>query len=495
MNPLSVRNSKHQDWNVKTLGIECCDQGFMAAVSVGPEEELVALEDNRGLASPGFVYFDGEEYRYGSAAEAQAKLLPKFVSDRCWDQLSRRASDITAAGKSPLYSELAYHYLKSIWDRICTIHSADQVLLALPGDFLEGELGDEERIGLILGMVKDMEIPLAGIIDLACAAVLAHMNDNPEMTKKILMIDLPQHALIISQIDCEAGIRRMNVVHSSRCGHASIFGELVTHLSNRFLGETAFDALHNAESEQCFYNQVKGLLGTLKSAPRGIIEMGSSQRSRTMTVSKEDLALGLESTTTVLIDQILNAWGEAADKEVDWSLLLSERAAAVPGLSDRLQNAVPCAVYSLQSGAAARGAVLFGRQASLIRDLEETPLTVSITRDQIPISPRIRPDKLATPTPVDSPTHLVHQGVAYPLRNGPLNLALITGASVEDGRTVTLHLADNGVYLEPQPNSPVRLNQQVASHRTKLNPGDQLQFHSATGILDLLLVKVMSATG
>ena len=64
-----------------TLAIEISDIGLEAACESGPI----------GMPSPGYAHLDGGELVTGEAARAAARLEPRFVNHKYWDQLDLRS--------------------------------------------------------------------------------------------------------------------------------------------------------------------------------------------------------------------------------------------------------------------------------------------------------------------------------------------------------------------------------------------------------------------
>jgi hypothetical protein len=262
---------------VRTAGLELCDAGVCATAVEGADAWLIPLENN-GVSSPGYVYYDGERYICGRQAENRSRVYPRFVSDNCWDQLSLRVSDIKVEGKSPFYSELAFHHLQHIFKRIHQEGPVDKVVIALPGGFIAGD-GEEEKVGLVLGMIRHLKIPLAGMVDMAAASLVGHTRSGEWRTPVAMHLDVHQRATTATVFKAGASVERVHLA-SIPVGYAQVYHEITPKLANRFLSLTAFDVTHDAETEQQFYNQVKTLLEYLKDHEAVTLEMGGTRRPR-----------------------------------------------------------------------------------------------------------------------------------------------------------------------------------------------------------------------
>src|SRR5688572_19110263 len=155
-----------------TLGIEMCDAAFQAASCDGGEVKCLSVIDGKGaLEWPGFAYHDGDKFFFGRAAEDQWFVHPRRVAHTFWARLAHEPSTIGPIGKTAVFSELAYHFLRDFMERAMTGTAADKVVLAVPGAYLKDVGTEEEKIGLLLGMAGELKLPLAGVVDMACAAL------------------------------------------------------------------------------------------------------------------------------------------------------------------------------------------------------------------------------------------------------------------------------------------------------------------------------------
>ena len=271
---------------INTLGLEFCDEGFLAAARVGEQERLVPLETD-GPSSPGFVYFNGSDYLAGREAENLSRIHPRIVTDTCWDQLSLRPSIISTRGKNPLFSELAFHHLKHLWSRLNGVVSQLKKLFWLCR-VITSRLRTTRKnleIGLILSMARDLKIPLAGIIDMACASIIPHLPSIDTRPFTALHLDIHQYTIVVTVIRVSEVIERQHIIRFSDLGYAHIINELMPKLANRFLSQTAFDVTHDGKTEQAFYNQIRRLIDELRYAPECSLELGGLKRPRQMVVT------------------------------------------------------------------------------------------------------------------------------------------------------------------------------------------------------------------
>ena len=515
---------------MRTIGIELCDGGVLAAEMQEEEVKLLALEGSRH-ASPGFVYMHENGYSCGKEAEGYLRIDPRYVSDRFWDQLSLRASDLNISGTPPPYSELAFHHLQFVWEKICSDGPVDKTVLALPSEYLVGEDGDEEKIGLILGMVQHLQIPLAGLVDMATVTVAQYARRLNEDDDRILYIDIHQHATEISTLRRGQLIQRERL-HRSRIGYNRVLGELLSKLANRFLSQTAFDIHHDAATEQAFYNQLSNLLETLTVDEEGAIELSRRTRSRKMLVPLEVVERHLEPINAKLrqfVQRTLQQIPANINRHA-LPIMVSSRVARLPGLMAQLRTLGGVRLYALPEGATAMAVARFGGGLDIIEDLEETPVTIDLPvaengplptelKNRATIDDRATINDRATgdvdisrsagnqdegrePAPAGAttrPSHLVFRGVAHrieptgytigqSLKKTVDGLSLPSPLGFEAVEHGVLHVEDERLILEIRTPDGILLNGQPTAQREFLETGDVLTIELNGNAAELYLV-------
>ncbi len=474
---------------MRTIGIEFCDDGFIAVEAAESKFHFIELESS-STQSPGFVYYDGERYICGRQAQIRSRIYPRYVTDRCWDQLSLRLSDLNVPGKAPRYSELAYRHLSMIWKHIQAGGPVGKVVFALPGNYLLGDEGDDEKIGLILGIAQGLNIPLAGIVDMACASLLAEIKPLGigAGAASAFHIDVHARSAFFSILQLKPQLRSVRLA-TAPIGFHHVFAELNPKLANSFLSQTAFDVTHEAKTEQQFYNQTQNLMEWFKDREEATIEMESFKRSRKMSVYRDMAAKHLEPVTESLAQIIGKVakeyWTAEEIKKIPF--IFSERAAKIPGLPEKIAAAIDCSITAADFGSAARGAALIGQTASVFENLEEASITSAIDLGQLGLAPAIEktngePADDDVPAPASNknkdtgaemaPTHVVCQGIGRRIGQSGLNL----GETLENGpeRLSLTRNSDGRVQLENSTNGILLLNGQPARQGEILKPGDLL---------------------
>ena len=156
-----------------TIGLELCDAGFLTAASDHTDTKLLAIADSKGATDwPGFAYHEGSHFSFGRTAEDMWFVHPRRVAHAFWSKLAHdTVSTLNIPTRSPSGSELSFFFLREfIQQLIAASGPLEKIVLAVPGSYLKDAAAEEEKVGLLLGMAAELKLPLAGIVDMACAA-------------------------------------------------------------------------------------------------------------------------------------------------------------------------------------------------------------------------------------------------------------------------------------------------------------------------------------
>lgn len=190
----------------------------------------------------------------------------------------------------------------------------------------------------------------------------------------------------------------------------------MSELADRFLEETAFDATHNLETEQKFYDQVKRLLLGFSQKAEKVLSIQGKRKVHRLSISYHDLCQKFESIYAIFPSLISQAMHHCASGKETVPLFVSKNLARLPGLVAKLNE--NHATYSLPEGSGAWGASQLATALPILKQLEDTPLFKHIEC----FSSATCFEKDATEKEVDnflnistssSPTHIVSKGIAY----------------------------------------------------------------------------------
>ena len=160
------------------LGLEISDAGILAAGS----DPLRLLEiDGQKQESPGFAIPEKNRLVVGNKAASKAHLFPLQIINRFWDQLNTEPLK-QKYRHAQNHAEIACAHLSHIWEHI-KMHG-NEMIIAVPDYYRR------EQLGLILGMARELSIPVNGFVSLPIAA-----SFHPCPDAMLLHLDIYLHRL------------------------------------------------------------------------------------------------------------------------------------------------------------------------------------------------------------------------------------------------------------------------------------------------------------
>jgi hypothetical protein len=429
--------------------------------------QFVSTRGKLSRPSPGFAMVDGHELAVGVDAESRARLNPRRLHSRFWQDLGT-----TPLGRPfPSYlrtADLAHAHLQAVW--AADGGGAGEVFIAVPGVY------SDDQLALLLGIARELSIPVRGLIDAAVAAAA-----DRELEKHVLHLDLHLHRAVLTELEHGEEIVRRSVRTEPRIGLLALRDIWARIIAQAFVRATRFDPLHNAGTEQVLYAQLADYLEVLAERESTEIRIASGGRQHSVELDRARIVDAAIAGYDALAALVTNH-----ERPDDTTLLLSHRAAALPGLVDHLNEHTAFTVTVLHPAAAASGALA---HADRIRSPE--PALPLITRlpglDARPPGPVTIP---VSPPPDGGrhlPTHLVVNGIAHRIESVPLILGRsgIEETASDLPRVSVRWLAEQAV-LDVPPEIEVTLNGNPIEGRTVLAPGDRLRIVSAES--DVLVV-------
>ncbi len=183
-----------------------------------------------------------------------------------------------------------------------------------------------------------------GLVDSAVAALVGREIDQP-----VLHLDLDLHRAILTVI--APGPKRRSVSVSSGVGLAALEDAWLRFIAGRFLKETRFDPFHSAASEQDLFDRLPSILSQLGRRNSTTVTLTADGKPFTVEIERAELETAVAGRTGEL-DELVTS----ASSEQPGGVLLSARAANVPGLADRMARVTGLEVGVLGLAAAAAGA-------------------------------------------------------------------------------------------------------------------------------------------
>lgn len=419
------------------LGLEFCDAGLQAAFHETDGPRLWNPEEAPGpLGWMGLAYQDGTECRFGRPAEDAWFVHPRHVSSSFLSLLSREDSVLSLEGKPLSYSQLTYYFLRNYHARLAVAGPPEKILLAVPGAYLKDPATEEEKIGLLLGMASDLRLPLAGVIDMAVAAVCDPRLEYFDRKLPLFVVDVHLHGAEITLIRHEDRFVRRDFTYLPQAGYAELLRHATTAMGNRFLRHTTFDILEDGRIEQAFYRQTKDFL--LSGHAEHFFQINTGSHAYEMNATREQLGVDTANFVQHLVQGTLTFQQKVTGRTGICTVALTDRAGLLPEVAARFRAAGLTRLLRLPAGAAAAGAARLAAERSVPASLTEVPVDiVSPSNLLLPSRPTVCSYHLvksrqASETP--SPTHAICQGrgealdglTAFTIGTGPrqVNLAL-----------------------------------------------------------------------
>ena len=419
--------------------------------------QFVSPRGKLSQPSPGLALIDGHGLAVGVDAESGARLNPRRLHSRFWQDLGS-----TPLGRPfPNYlrtADLAHAHLKSVWDADGS--DAEEVIVAVPGVY------SDDQLALLLGIARELAIPICGLIDAAVAAAA-----DRELEPRALHLDLHLHRAVLTELEHGQEIVRKTVRTEPRVGLLALRDTWARVIAQTFVRATRFDPLHVAATEQVLYTQLDQHLEVLAGKDSTEVRIASDSRQHTVELDRARIVDAVVSAYDTLASLV-----RAHEHPDDTTLLLSHRAAALPGFVDHLEEHTGSSVTVLHPAAAASGALA---HADRIRSLD--PALPFVTR--LPGLDAREPGPVTIPVnpPPNGgrhlPTHLVVNGVAHRIESEPM---ILGPAGIEEGPEIeplfpsVRRLAGHAV-LDAPAEAGVTVNGKPIEGRTALAPGDQLR--------------------
>ncbi len=310
-----------------TIGFELVDAAIIAA-----------RDGARVTASPGVAVIDPAGLLVGETAAATMRLQPLLATDRFWTDLAADAM-VQTATLQVSHADLAHAQLSQLWGSIAG--PGDQAVFAIPGTMRL------PQIGLVLGIARRVGIPVAGVVDAAVAACA----ELPARAS-VLHLDVQLHQAVLTVLQGAKVLRRSRVEVASRAGLKAMHGAWAQVVSEAMVRRTRFDPLHQSASEQALYERLPGWLEQLAGRDTVDVSIETESNSFTATLHREQFSLAADAWYAQLVElvQSVHRAGSTA------TLVLSARAAALPGLRDRFAALAGLEVTALADTAPAQAA-------------------------------------------------------------------------------------------------------------------------------------------
>ena len=455
------------------LSLELIDTQLVLARRNGETAEVVAQ-------APGMGVLEENTTLLGAEAAARVRVRPLLAQTNFWRAIStaplprpsraiRTTADLAFAQASALLGPYR--------------GQEERLLLAVPAGY------SREQLGLLLGVINETGVPVAGLVDSALAA--CSLEEAPA---RVLHLELELHQAVLTVLDYtggdRAGLKRSRYEIAPKQGVLAIQQSWMQFIAELCVRKTRFDPLHDAMSEQRLLDQLPQWLSELAQHEVATLAMQFGERQLELEIDRASLIAAAEPHYGEL--QRLVQGARVAGIPI--ALRVSHHLAALPGLLERLAALRDCEVRVLPLGAGALGALQY--ETAIRRPAESLALVYQLPTPRASSSDQATTDAFSTPLPL-RPTHVLFQGRAWRISDQPL----VIGWSVEDrARALPLPSAAPGVsrahctlvrrngavLVEDHSTYGSYVNDERVSGRTALTVGDRLRLGSPGVTLELI---------
>ena len=370
--------------------------------------------ESRQELGPGYAMLDAEGLSIGEAARSQARLRPRRLHNRFWLELDTLplANPVPGAATS---ADLASTQLAELWEQFAD--ETESVMLIVPGYFGSDELG------LLLGIVRDCEMPVRGMVDTAVAALAG----SPRGCRR-LHLDVHLHLSILTSLECGEQVYRHGVELAEGAGLANLNQIWIDTVAAAFVHQTRFDPLHQATTEQSLFDQVDSWAEALAADSDLTVQIEHQERVIAVQLSRRHM---LEAVAPVY-ERVAGMVESAVNRLGPVHLAVTDRWARMPGFLECLQRTGSVETTVMTPWAAVEGALRYQQQILCAGD--EIHFTTGLPAGRA----AAKPDQAPPPPADDSralPTHLQLGSVIWEITEQGLTIG---SAPPEGVRAVTV---------------------------------------------------------
>ena len=375
---------------------------------------------------PGFAIVRNGELLFGEAAVRLARTHPQQANQQYFNRMN--ADPLPQPVRTAAnHADLVYGHLKEVAG-----FAHDDVVLAVPGTM------SGDQLGILLGICHEVGIDVSGFVNASVAAV-----STTPVPEQVTYLDVFLQHIQVSELAVNAEVRHERSFEVKDCGFSSLLEGWVNLIADRFVQETRFDPLHTAASEQQLFNQVYDWVVGSHHHSEVAVEVAHGDQHRRVEVPR----LQLEQKSGQRLDRLIDAL------PAHNSIVLSARAARLPGLTARLKSAG----FDLKLLAADAVAVGCNEHLAQVRTADtELRLVNRLPHDHEIAGNTSRPEA--------TPTHLLNEHRAQPLSSAAADLQI--------------RLNEDGAWLRAAPG--VSVNGQPLQSDQRLCLGDVISAGSTT---------------
>lgn len=454
------------------VAVELNDAGVIASAD--------ASADDDGLKeSPGYALLHDGRVLLGAEAAARSRVAPLFGQNRFWHELGPTRLS-WPSGDARTHADLAYAQLTGL---VAPFRgSVDGMMVAVAPGY------SREQLGLLAGISDETGVPLRGLVDVGLAACAR----DPSVPH-LLHLDVQLHQAVVTVVEyarADGALRRTRYEMLPGAGLLAIQQSLIEFVATEFVRETRFDALHEATTEQRLFDSLPSWLSQLARSESVTAELafGSATHRIELARGAVDAAIDRHCAELLRLVQASRPAGLAV------RLNVSHRAAAIPGLMDRLDTLRDCEVVALGRGAVVRGVLANADAIARPRDGLTLVHRLPVANADVAEAAAA---KLVEVPPEEIPTHVIFRGEAWPITEQPLllgssvgpgALALPSGIPGLSRSHCALRREGRWVIVEDRSTYGTFVNDERVVGRVALRVGDRLRLGTPGVLLELIRV-------
>jgi hypothetical protein len=456
------------------LALELIDSGLTLAQKQGDSVRVLG-------EVPGFAVLEDKETLTGAPAASRMRLKPLLAQSNYWRALS--TEPLTRPSRLiGTTADLAFAQVSQLLEPYK--NDAEGILLAVPAGY------SREQLGLLLGVVGETGVAVAGLVDAGLAA-----GGLEPARARVLHLELELHQALLTVLEYSGGerpgLKRARYEIAQRRGVLALHQAWMKMIAEEFVRKTRFDPLHEATSEQRLFDELPGWLARLETQSPLTLSMQFGDRALDIELTREQFIAAAEPHYTDLVALVQDA--RVAGVAIE--LRLSHRVAALPGLRERFEALRDCTVEVLPQGAAALGALKY--EAAVRRPAESLALVYHVPAPRAAGTGEEGAANVeATPAAV-RPTHVLFKGRAWQISEQPLAigwslngaaraLTLPSAAPGVSRSHCTLVRRNGSVIVEDHSTYGSFVNEERVVGKTVLTVGDRLRLGSPGVTLELI---------
>lgn len=388
------------------------------------------------VQSPGYALLHGDEYRFGAAARAAARLQPRNINTRFWWQLGTDPLQ-PALGPARHTGDLVHAHLQQLHREA---NRPGEIVLAVSGSM------QHEQLALLLGIIQQCPFAAVGLVNRSVALGSLYGQGG-----RLFHLEIQLHQALVTELaahDNTLEVRRTTPLPG--CGLLQLQERVVEIIAGEFVRQTRFDPRRKAATEQQLYDALPAALRALHDRVEANIDVNGYQ-------ARINAHL-LQGAGQRLFDSARAAMGAAQPDDL---VIADPLAALLPGLSGAFARLDVLASDDIYRALHLHQDTLVQREQALhfvtaLPCLARKSFGGTTAADAPQPTARIVPQPIPQAAPVkpaSRPTHLLYRHIARPLSAS--GTALWDGWELyRDGEGWQLRGSGSGAAVNGAPYTP-----------------------------------------